>query len=433
MSTEGPKRTSGRRGMTQPDGEASKSADQESSYNPFKEPLSGSADDVGDLTPEQVALLKERVAQFKGRSLVDIAESEIDTSKTLFGDRLLCIGGGLLLVAPTGVGKSTTQATMSVHWSCGKAAFGLRPARPLKILIVQAENDDGDMTEMTRDVVAHLSPEDRESVRRNTVCVHINSFCSFNFIFVLSQLLKMYKPDLVVIDPFNAFSGGDPSDPTVVTTFLRNWLNPLLEKYQCAAMIVHHTPKTRNWDTSKWKPSDWAYAAAGNNDMSNWARAIIVIDATDDPDLYRFILAKRGRRAGWKDDFGDTALMRYFARSKKGILWSEATPEQIAGAEHKAALKKKQGRKQKYPDQKLLKHVLDSDCGMSFSELQARVKADGCPIGQTTLWERWEKWQEDGLLTELESDKCVLSANGMELFNSLRQKKSSVSELEKEK
>jgi hypothetical protein len=281
--------------------------------------------------------------------------------------------------------------------------------------------------------MASLTPEDREKVRRNTICVRISSLCAFNFIFVLSLLLKAYKPDLVIIDPFNSFSGGDPSDPKVVTTFLRNWLNPLLEKHQCAAVVVHHTPKTRNWDTSKWKLVDWAYAAAGNNDMANWARAIVVIDATDDPDVYRFVLAKRGKRAGWVDDLGATALVRYFAHSNNGIRWTEATPEQVAVAECEAAQKKKQGRKKKYSDQTLLKPLLESEGGMSFREWTTRLKNGGCPAADSTLWERWEALKQDGLLTELEPNRYAISTAGMESLTVFRQSKVTDSESEKEK
>ena len=37
---------------------------------------------------------------------------------------------------------------MSMNWALGRTTFGIRPERPLKSLIVQAENDRGDVAEM---------------------------------------------------------------------------------------------------------------------------------------------------------------------------------------------------------------------------------------------------------------------------------------------
>jgi len=82
-----------------------------------------------------------------------------------------------------------------------------------------------------------------------------------------------------------------------------------------AAVILHHTPKINHrGDTSDWKPSDWQYGGAGAAVLTNWARAVLVIDPTDVAGIYRFIAAKRTQRLGWKT--GD----QYFAHSREGRL-----------------------------------------------------------------------------------------------------------------
>ena len=53
----------------------------------------------------------------------------------------------------------TAQA--SILWACNKAAFGIKPSRPLRSLILQAEDDDGDMQEMG-EIVNHLNLKDDE-------------------------------------------------------------------------------------------------------------------------------------------------------------------------------------------------------------------------------------------------------------------------------
>ena len=77
--------------------------------------------------------------------------------------RFLCRGGGMLLVGPTGVGKSALAMQAMILWAVGREAFGIKPTRPLKSLLVQAENDDGDLAEMRDGVIRGLglSDEDR--------------------------------------------------------------------------------------------------------------------------------------------------------------------------------------------------------------------------------------------------------------------------------
>jgi AAA domain-containing protein len=65
--------------------------------------------------------------------------------KSLIGNRWLCEGSSLLITGPTGVGKSSFIMTLAVDWALGERPFGLAPKRPLKTLIIQAENDEGDL------------------------------------------------------------------------------------------------------------------------------------------------------------------------------------------------------------------------------------------------------------------------------------------------
>lgn len=268
----------------------------------------------------------------EGRSLTDFYETPIDETKTLLGNRFLCCGGACLFVGPSGVGKSSASVQQDVQWALGKEAFGIKPARPLKILTFQAENDDGDMTEISRGVIdgLQLTAEDRESLRGNAIYITSRGQTGSNFIRgVLQPSLAFYKPDIIRLDVLNAYSGCDPSDAEKITFFLRSNLAPLLHKFNCGAIINHHTPKTTNRDTSLWRPADWAYACAGNNDITNFVRAIIVIDPTTDPKVFRFIGAKRGPRIGWCDARGEIETNRFFSHGAGKIYWVDSTKDAI--------------------------------------------------------------------------------------------------------
>lgn len=92
----------------------------------------------------------------------------------LLKHRYLCKGGGLLLVGSTGLGKSSLAMQLAIKWALGQPCFGLEPARPIKSLIIQAENDEGDLGEMKDGVFngLNLSMEDQAKAEDN---IHIYS------------------------------------------------------------------------------------------------------------------------------------------------------------------------------------------------------------------------------------------------------------------
>jgi hypothetical protein len=270
------------------------------------------------------------IRKLAGISIVDFSERQINSGDTLLGNRWLCRGAGAFIVGPSGVGKSTQAIQMAAEFACGRASFDITPAGPLRVLVIQAEDDEGDVIEMSM-VVNHLglTKQEKDLVRKNTVVEHVNDLYGEDFILVLDQYLDQWPADIVIINPYESYLGDDIQDRRANTEFLRNSLNPLLERHRCGCIIVHHTPKTNFRDTTKWKDHDWMYAAAGAAGLTNWARGMIVIDPTDVTGVYRLICPKRGERIGW------TGLWQYWAHSgEEGkLLWIPANAEQRAGAQ----------------------------------------------------------------------------------------------------
>ncbi len=224
-----------------------------------------------------------------------------------------------------------------ILWGLSRPAFGIRPARPLRILCIQAENDDGDLYEMTRGVCdgLGLSDEDRAAIRDRVFYAsergRTGAECLSD---VVAPLLKQHRPDILRIDPLLTSLSGDVNDAKVTAAFLRTGLNPLLEEFECAAIINHHTPKVTNRNTSEWRASDWMYAGAGSADLTNWCRAMIMIDPTHTPRVFKFIAAKRGRRIDWCDNAGQRVIVRLFCHeASDGIFWREANEADAAQVE----------------------------------------------------------------------------------------------------
>jgi AAA domain-containing protein len=258
---------------------------------------------------------------------VSYSQREINGDDTLLGNRYLCRGGGMFFVAPSGIGKSVLAIQSVIELAIGRRSFGIKPAKPIRSLLVQAEDDEGDTIEMSR-IIDHLKLNDKEKqlVERNTWINFVNDLTGTAFLGALDGFLKEWPADLVWINPYSSYLGDEIKDDKANTLFLRNGLNPILTRHRCAAVIIHHTPKTNFRDTSDWKASDWMYAGAGAAVLTNWARAIVVIDPTETPGVFRFIAAKRHQRIGWQ------SFDHFWAHSREEgkSLWVPADADQIA-------------------------------------------------------------------------------------------------------
>ena len=308
--------------------------------------------------------------------LMDIAAGENDPRATVLGNRFLCIGGGMLFIGPSGIGKSSASVQQDVLWSLGRPAFDIRPARPLRILCIQAENDDEDLAEMRDGVIKglRLTDADRAEVRERVFYEHESARTGMEFLAYVDRRLAKGQFDLLRLDPFLAYLGADVNDAEQTAAFLRNGLNPLLAKHRVACIVNHHTPKVTNRDTSNWRPSDWCYSGAGSADVTNWTRAALVIDPTFLPHVFKFIAAKRGPRIGWVDAEGQRAYDRYFCHATTGLYWREATQDDMEAVEAAKDAKKRGKPIKTAADMKALVPLTDA---IPKNELLAKARSIG--------------------------------------------------------
>jgi hypothetical protein len=276
---------------------------------------------------EQEARPEQR--KLTGASIIDYSERKIDLSKNLLGNRWLSRCCGAFIVAPSGHGKSSFVIQTAICWSCGRVAFGIRPAGVLRILIVQSEDDDNDIIEMAQmcDRLG-LTSSEMALVRANTHVEWLNDVSGTAFFPVLEDFLDQFPADFVVINPYTAYQGGDIRDDSLNNDFLRGQLNRVMRTYNCGALPIHHTPKTNFQNTDRYSWYDWMYTMAGGASLTNWARGILVICPTEVPGTYKFIASKRFEKIGWQ------SREYWFAHSVEDekILWVPASHDQIASA-----------------------------------------------------------------------------------------------------
>jgi AAA domain len=265
----------------------------------------------------------------RGASIIDFAERQIDYSKSLLGNRWLSIEQGAFIVAPSGHGKSTLVIQAAACWSCGLTAFSIHPVRPLRVLVIQSEDDDNDIIEMAMltDRLG-LSVDQRELVRKNTHLEWLNDVTGQEFFNVADDFLTAFPADVLIINPYSAYQGGDIWDDELNNAFLRIRLSALLTKHHCGALVVHHTPKTQYQKIGELSWFDWMYTMAGGSALTNWARGVMIIVPSAMPGTYKFIAAKRFEKIGWQD------REYWFSHSVENgkFLWVPATQAQIAAA-----------------------------------------------------------------------------------------------------
>jgi hypothetical protein len=139
-----------------------------------------------------------------GTNLLEIASRSPNLKDVLLGDedRYLCRGGGMVIVGPSGAGKSVLGVQMVIEWSCGRSSFGIKPARPLQIMLIQAEDDEGDLIEMGQIINRlDLGEEERELVRRNTHAEFVNDVTGGAFLAALNGFVEQRAFDLIIINP----------------------------------------------------------------------------------------------------------------------------------------------------------------------------------------------------------------------------------------
>jgi hypothetical protein len=270
------------------------------------------------------------------KSALEIFKSPPQEGEGLIGDRFLCRGGGMVIFGPSGVGKSTFTAGLCVAFARGEAYLQIRPSGPLKILVIQAENDDGDLHEQLQGAIGELMEGDKISLAERLRFATVDHLSGSDFLTnAVSRYLDKERPDLLVIDCLSAYLGDSPTEPKALIGFLRNGLTKLLRQFNCGCVVVHHTSKTTNQNSEVWKASDMQYAMAGGADLANWMRSGLFIKATDLPDVFMLHVTKRMGRLGWRNAEGEassTMLIRHSKRAKEGTLslrWEIADHEDI--------------------------------------------------------------------------------------------------------
>jgi hypothetical protein len=235
----------------------------------------------------------------------------------LVGNCAIRIGDIAMLNSGAGMGKSVSMGQMAMAWALGLPYFGIKPARPLRILHYVGEDDEATMGQIREGFLLHslaitgrrLTTEDLEQLDEMLKHQFDLSAIGENFIHEIKSEIEVFQPDIVFINPLLSYIGGDPV--ALVTPFLRGGLVPLLREYKCASLIAHHTCKLTK---ESWKTMDMTYSGIGGGDVANIPRIVFTLAPTDNEGLVCLHVAKR-TTVGWKDEDGKHKTYAFFRRT----------------------------------------------------------------------------------------------------------------------
>jgi len=269
---------------------------------------------------------------YKWNDLLNFKETEDPTQ--LLGKRWICRGGSALWVGSSGLGKSVLCLQAAITWAIAESFFGINPhGNGLKSLIIQAENDEGDVAESIQGVfkAMNLTEKQKALVMANVTIVRDCTSTGEKFVDRVRRLVEKHKPDLVWIDPLLAFIGGDLSSQETASAFLRNMLNPLSLSAGFAWMLIHHTPKPVR-EGNGYQGADKAYSGFGSSELTNWARSVLTLapcgDDADGKRIYRLEVTKRGKRSNLNSTgiIAQNAVQPHvnLGHSDVGLAWIQA-------------------------------------------------------------------------------------------------------------
>lgn len=249
----------------------------------------------------------------------------------LIGNRWITRGSSMIISGGTGIGKSSLMMQIIIRWALGKDFFGIAPVRPLRIGIIQAENDKGDLAESFRGVVQGLNIGVsnigmlQENLHFRTETVRTGD----QFLAYARRFITRSKLDVIIGDPLFSYFGGDLSDQGEVSVFLRNKLQPILHQTKVAWIWMHHISKAQRKDGEPLTTMELAHSGFGSSELANWAREIAVLAEVGQSKPRRFQLAfcKRGSRLP-----ANTLNLQH---APSGIVWEQWNPMVMTGAQLK--------------------------------------------------------------------------------------------------
>lgn len=252
----------------------------------------------------------------------DLKKIQPDPKNNLLGRGWLKRGAAALLIGSTGIGKSVLAEQMACSLACGVPWLDkIEVLKPAKVLFVEAENDGEVLKEDIEGIVDRMKLDTR-MLHKNLVFRHAPGLPEGLIGDFLEDNIKEHHPDVLVIDPYQAFIGSADINSTEPFFRWREQVESLIQGYGIGLLLCTHTPKPK--DNSALKSREYTYLAAGTSAISNWTRTSCELLPVQNDD-YRFNLhfSKQAGRTGLREEDGRVVrnLMIEWSKESNKPFW----------------------------------------------------------------------------------------------------------------
>lgn len=269
-------------------------------------------------------------------SVGQLEEFDVDKDQnSMIGKRFLCRGCAMLLIGPTGAGKSSLAVQMASLWCMGKPFFGIAPVRPMRMIYVQAENDIGDMAEQVQGIARNLRLQFSDAMElwnENFKIIPQRQLTGERFFRWLEREIVAHSANGAMIDPLLNYVGIDIMRQDECSQLTTGVIDPLMARTGAFLIATHHTGKVRGKNPKFAVAGEAAYDGLGSSVLANWPRAKMSLTQMDEAGTFKLELAKRGNRAGAVNPDGSPTLTLWLKHAREGIFWNAMAPPENQGS-----------------------------------------------------------------------------------------------------
>lgn len=155
----------------------------------------------------------------------------------------------LIITGSEGRGKSTLLRAMAVCTAAGLHPFKFTPEEPLKVLIVDVENNERQVRRKLRPLIDRADHVTGASFNDDNlrICVRLDGLDLMQRVDVrwLFERIEANRPDILMIGPMYKLHAGDPIDEGPARVVSRV-LDVIRAKYGCAVIMEAHSPYTQS-------------------------------------------------------------------------------------------------------------------------------------------------------------------------------------------
>lgn len=243
------------------------------------------------------------------------------------GLSLLFEGGSLVIIGPTGHGKSVATQQMAAGIATGTKVFdAIEVHRAVGVMYYQSDNDI-DCIQMDLTSIASQLKLNQKLLRENLHIRRIQSICGVQLRDALARDIQRFNAKVVVIDNYQSFISGDINSTEVFQEW-RMAVEDVQRAFGVAVITVAHTTKKTQYESKDVvDPRDSVYLASGTAALSNWVRSSMWLSLVHgDFVQYNMIFGKNAARAGLRNEKGEVVrnLVLKHSRDPMKPFWHKA-------------------------------------------------------------------------------------------------------------